>query len=97
MKLIPLNDEILLREKQQDDITKGGIYIPRTAQEETTAMGEVLAVSEGILLENGTLRPHSVSPGDVVIFDRRSATEVKIEGERLVLIRSLTLLAKVAA
>ena len=96
MKLIPLNDEILIREKKQEDVTKGGIYIPQTVQDESTALGEVLAVSEGILLENGTLRPHSVVPGDVVLFDRRATTQVKADGEKLLLIKSLTLLAKVA-
>jgi chaperonin GroES len=94
MKLEPLNDEILLRQKEQDNMTKGGIFIPKTNQEENAVLGNVLAISEGVLLQDGTIRPHPVKVGDCVLFDKRAATEVMVEGEKLLLIRSLTLLAR---
>jgi chaperonin GroES len=104
MKIVPLNDEILVQ-YEPEEITKSGLYIPHTAGDKPTVVGEVLAVSEGILLENGQVRPHPVKPGDIVLFDKRNATEIedapvtssKKDGPRpsLLLIRSLSLLAKV--
>ncbi len=96
MKLEPLNDEILIRaHKQEESVSKGGIVLPKTIDAGSSVMGEVLAVSSGIMLEDGSRVPHAVVPGDVVLFDNRAVTEVKVNGETLALVRSLSLLAKV--
>lgn len=94
-KLKPLNDEILIREQMTDEKTKAGIIIPKTIDKGNVCFGEVLAISEGILLQDGTVRPHSVVPGDIVLFDKRGVFEVELDGETLLLMRSLSLLAKV--
>ena len=98
MKIVPLNDEILVRvQKPKEETTKNGIILTTAVQEENVFLAEVLAVSEGILLENGEMRPHSVSPGDMVLFNKQSGVEVRLEGESYHLVRALTLLGKVTA
>jgi chaperonin GroES len=92
-KLIPLNDEILVKPKEKQEQTAGGIYIPQTVDNDSVVLGEVLAVSEGVMVENGQLIPHGVKAGDVVLFDKRGATEFKYDGESFLVMsyRSLRL------
>jgi chaperonin GroES len=72
--------------------TAGGIILPDTAKEESQ-IGEVIAVGEGRLLENGEIRPLKVKEGDKVLFSKYAGNEIKIDGEELLVIREEDILA----
>ena len=84
MKLRPLHDRVLVRRVEQDAKTTGGIIIPDTAQEKPMD-GDVIAVGPGARGEDGQVHPLDVKAGDRVLFARWSGTEVKIDGEELVI------------
>lgn len=86
MKFKPLHDRVLVRRIEQEAKTAGGIIIPDTAQEKPIE-GEVLAVGEGMRDENGKLQPLSVKSTDRIVFGKWSGTEVKIEGEDLLIMK----------
>lgn len=86
MKLRPLHDHVIVTRAKADSVSKGGIYIPPTAQEKTSE-GIVVAVGNGQVLENGTVRPLDVKAGDSILFDRFGGSEVKISGEEYVVLR----------
>ncbi|MDL1973009.1 MAG: co-chaperone GroES [Deltaproteobacteria bacterium] len=78
MKIKPLADRVLVKRIEEEAKTKGGIIIPDTAKEKPIK-GEVIAVGEGKILENGKKVPLSVKAGDKVIFSKYAGTEIKIE------------------
>jgi len=82
----PLQDRILIKRVKEEEKTKGGIIIPDTAKEKPIE-GEVVAVGNGKILENGTVRKLDVKAGDRVLFGKYSGTEVKIDGEDRLIIR----------
>jgi chaperonin GroES len=84
MKFRPLHDRVLIKRVEQEAITAGGIIIPDTAREKP-AEGEVLAVGSGIRGEDGTVRPLDVNVGDRVLFGKWSGTEIRLEGEELMI------------
>jgi chaperonin GroES len=85
MKFRPLADRIVVKRHAQEEKTKGGLIIPDTAKEKPLE-GTVIAVGNGKLLKNGSLRPLSVKPGDRVLIGKYSGTEVKLDGvEHLIL------------
>jgi chaperonin GroES len=86
MKLRPLQDRVLIRRVEPETKTAGGILIPDTAQEKPTE-GEVVAVGAGIRGEDGKLCPLDVKAGDRVLFGKWSGTEVKLDGEDLMIIK----------
>ena len=86
MQVRPLNDRVLLRRLEQEEVVKGGIIIPDTAKEKPIE-AEVLAVGNGKLLDDGKLRPLDVKVGDRVLFGKYSGTEVKIDGEERLILR----------
>jgi chaperonin GroES len=86
MNLQPLHDRVLVRRIEQDEKTAGGIIIPDTAKEKPQ-QGEVLAVGPGARDESGKTLPMSVKPGDVILFGKWSGTEVKLEGEELLVMK----------
>ena len=86
MKFRPLHDRVVLRRVDEDTKTKGGIIIPDTAQEKPM-QGEVIAVGPGGRDESGKLIPIDVRSGDVVLFGKWSGTEVKIDGEELLIMK----------
>lgn len=86
MKFKPLHDRVLVRRIEQDTKTKGGIIIPDTAKEKPIE-GEVLAVGAGSRSESGELRTLDVKVGDRVVFGKWSGTEVKVEGEELLILK----------
>src|ERR1700751_2974495 len=86
MKFRPLHDRIVVRRTDAEDKTKGGIIIPDTAKEKPQE-GEVLAVGPGARDESGKLIPLDVKAGDRVLFGKWSGTEVKIEGEDLLIMK----------
>jgi chaperonin GroES len=86
MKMRPLHDRIVVKRIDEDQKTKGGIIIPDTAKEKPQ-QGRVVAVGNGKLLEDGTLRPLEVHKGDKVLFAKYGGTEIQIEGEEHLIIR----------
>jgi chaperonin GroES len=85
MKIRPLHDRVLLKRINEEEKTKGGIIIPDTAKEKPME-GEIVAVGQGKVSEDGKLRPLSVKKGDRVLFAKYAGTEVKINGvEHLIL------------
>jgi chaperonin GroES len=92
MKLRPLHDRIVVKRIEEDAKSKGGIIIPDTAKEKPQ-QGKVIAVGNGKLLEDGTLRPLDVHKGDRILFGKYSGTEIQLEGEDHLIIREDDVLA----
>jgi chaperonin GroES len=86
MKFRPLGDRVVVRRVQEDQKTPGGIIIPDTAQEKPQE-GEVISVGPGALDENGKRVVPEVKAGDFVLFGKWSGTEVKIDGEELLIMK----------
>ena len=86
MKVRPLQDRILVRRVAEEEKTKGGIIIPDTAKEKPIE-GMVVAVGNGKVLEDGTVRKLDIKEGDKVLFGKYSGTEVKIDGEEHLILR----------
>ncbi|MBY0354451.1 MAG: co-chaperone GroES [Rickettsiales bacterium] len=86
MNLQPLHDRVLVRRIEQEDKTAGGIIIPDSAKEKPQ-QGEVLAVGPGGRDDAGKTIPMNVKAGDVILFGKWSGTEVKLEGEELLVMK----------
>ena len=86
MKFRPLHDRVLIRRVEQDEKTAGGIIIPDTAQEKPQE-GEIIAVGPGALDDSGKRVVPEVKAGDIVLFGKWSGTEVKIDGEELLIMK----------
>ncbi len=86
MKIRPLHDRVVIRRTEEEHTTPGGIVLPDTATEKPI-QGEVLAVGNGRILDNGEVRPLDVKVGDKVLFGKYAGTEVKIDGEELLVMR----------
>ncbi len=86
MKIRPLQDRILVKRLEEEEMTKGGIIIPDAAKEKPSE-GIVVAVGKGKVLENGTKIAPDVKKGDRVLFSKYGGTEVKIEGEEHLIMR----------
>jgi len=86
MSIRPLHDRVLVRRVEENKKTPGGIVIPDTAAEKPM-QGEVVAVGNGKLLDNGELRALDVKAGDKILFGKYSGTEVKVDGEELIVMR----------
>ncbi|GAB4434388.1 MAG: co-chaperone GroES [bacterium] len=86
MKVRPLHDRVLVKRVQEEEKTKSGIIIPDTAKEKPQE-GEVVAVGNGKILENGQKVPMDVKVGDKVIFSKYAGNEIKIDGEEYLIMR----------
>ena len=86
MKIRPLHDRVVVRRVEDERKSPGGIVIPDTAAEKPM-QGEVLAAGNGKILESGEIRPLDVKVGDRVLFGKYSGTEVKVEGEDVLVMR----------
>ena len=86
MKLRPLQDRVLIRRVEPEAKTAGGIFIPDTAQEKPME-GEVVSVGPGVRDETGKRQPLDVKSGDLVLFGKWSGTEVKLDGEDLMIMK----------
>jgi chaperonin GroES len=86
MKIRPLHDRVVIRRTEEERTSPGGIVIPDTAAEKPIK-GEVIAVGKGKSLENGEVRALELKAGDKVLFGKYSGTEVKVEGEELLVMR----------
>lgn len=96
MKIRPLHDRVIVRRMAEERTTAGGIVIPDTAAEKPIR-GEVLAVGNGKILENGEVRPLDVKVGDQILFGKYSGTEVKVEGEDLLVMREEDIMGVIQA
>ncbi|GAB0058838.1 10 kDa chaperonin 1 [Candidatus Magnetaquicoccaceae bacterium FCR-1] len=85
-KLRPLHDRVVVKRTEEEKKTAGGIIIPDTAKEKPI-QGEVLAVGKGAIQESGKHRPMDVKVGDIVLFAKYAGTEVKLDGEELLIMR----------
>ena len=86
MNFRPLHDRVLVRRVAQEAATKGGIIIPDTAQEKPVE-GEVIAIGPGARSDDGKVQPLDVKAGDRVLFGKWSGTEIKIDGEELMIMK----------
>ena len=86
MKIRPLQDRILVKRLEEQEVKKGGIIIPDTAKEKPQE-GEVVAVGPGKMGEDGKRQPMEVKKGDKILFGKYSGSEVKIEDEEYLIIR----------
>ena len=86
MSIRPLHDRVIVKRTEEQQKTKGGLFIPDTAKEKPIE-GTVLAAGAGKILEDGTVRKLDVKKGDRVLFGKYSGTEVKIEGEEHLILR----------
>jgi chaperonin GroES len=85
-KFRPLHDRVLVRRASNDEKTAGGIILPENAQEKPME-GEVIAIGSGHINDNGDVRPLDVKQGDKIIFSKWAGTEVKIDGEDLMVMK----------
>ncbi|EIJ41199.1 Co-chaperonin GroES [Beggiatoa alba B18LD] len=86
MKIRPLHDRVIIKRMEEERKTAGGIVLPDSATEKPIR-GKVVAVGKGKILENGDIRPLDVKVDDVVLFGKYSGTEVKVDGEDLLVMR----------
>ena len=87
MNLKPLNDRVIIKPSEAEEQTKSGLVIPDTAKEKPQK-GEVVAVGEGKLNDDGTRQPIDVSVGDVVIYGKYSGQEIKVEGDEYMILKA---------
>ena len=92
MKLRPLHDRVIVKRLEAETKSAGGIVIPDTATEKPIK-GEVVAVGTGKILDDGKVRPMGVKAGDKVLFGKYSGTEVKVDGDELLVMREDDLVA----
>ena len=94
MNIRPLHDRVVVRRTEEERTSPGGIVIPDTAAEKPIR-GEVIAVGNGKVLDSGDVRPLDLKVGDSVLFGKYSGTEVKVDGEDLLVMREDDVMAVV--
>ena len=94
MSIRPLHDSVVVRRLEEERTTAGGIVLPESATEKPME-GVVISVGNGKISENGDVRPLDVKAGDKVLFGKYSGTEVKIDGEELLVMREDDIMAVV--
>ena len=92
MALRPLHDRVIIKRLEEEKVSAGGIVIPDSAAEKPVR-GEVIAAGNGRILEDGKVRPIAVKKGDKVLFGKYSGTEVKVDGQELLVMREEDILA----
>lgn len=91
MKIRPLHDRVVIRRVEEETKTAGGILLPGSAAEKPS-QGEVVAVGNGIIKDNGDVRPLDVKVGDKVLFGQYSGSTVKVDGEELLIMKESDIL-----
>jgi len=86
MKIRPLHDRVIVRRMEEERTTAGGIVIPDSATEKPM-QGEIVAVGNGKITDSGDLRPLDVKAGDKILFGKYAGTEVKVDGEELLVMK----------
>ncbi len=96
MKIRPLHDRVIVRRMEEETTTAGGIVIPDSATEKPSE-GEIVAAGTGKISDAGDVRPLDVKVGDKILFGKYSGTEVKVEGEDLIVMREEDIMGVVEA
>ena len=96
MNLRPLHDRVIVRRMEEEITTAGGIVIPDNAAEKPSR-GEIIAAGNGKITDSGDVRPLAVKVGDKVLFGKYAGTEVKVEGEELLVMREDDIVAVIDA
>ena len=96
MKIRPLHDRVIIKRMEEERTSAGGIVIPDNATEKPVR-GEVIAIGKGKILESGDVRSLDVKTGDKVLFGKYSGTEVKVEGEDLLVMREEDIMGVIEA
>ncbi len=86
MNIRPLYDNVVVKRKEEEAVSAGGIVLPGSAKEQPN-QGEIVAVGDGKLLDNGEVRPLQVKVGDTVIFGQYSGNTIKVDGDELMIMR----------
>ncbi|MCB9745915.1 MAG: co-chaperone GroES [Alphaproteobacteria bacterium] len=86
MNIRPLYDRVIIKRKDEPAKSKGGLFLPETAKEKPI-QGEVLAVGQGRVSDDGELTPLQVEVGNVVVFGKYAGTELKLDGEEVLILR----------
>jgi chaperonin GroES len=94
MKIRPLQDRIIVKRVQEEEKTKGGIIIPDSAKEKPIE-GKVIAAGNGKVLEDGKVRPLDIKSGDRVLFSKYAGTEIKLDGDEVLIMREEDILGVV--
>ncbi len=92
MNLRPLHDRVIIKRMEEERLSAGGIVIPDAATEKPSR-GEVVAAGNGKVTDSGEVRPLDVKVGDIVLFGKYSGTEVKVEGQELLVMREEDIMA----
>jgi chaperonin GroES len=92
MKIRPLHDRVIVKRLESETRSAGGIVIPDSAAEKPV-QGKIVAVGKGKILEDGSVRPLDVKVGDKILFGKYSGTEVKVDGDDLVVMREEDVMA----
>ena len=92
MKIRPLHDRVIVKRLESENVSADGIVIPDSAAEKPV-QGKIVAVGKGKILEDGTVRPLDVKVGDKILFGKYSGTEVKVDGDELVVMREEDVMA----
>lgn len=96
MNIRPLHDRVVVRRTEEEKTSAGGIVLPGSAQEKPN-QGEVLAVGNGRILDNGDVRPVDVTVGDIVVFGKYAGSDtIEIDGEELIILSETDIKAVVA-
>ena len=96
MKMRPLHDRVIVKRMEEERTSPGGIVIPDAAAEKPIK-GKVVAAGKGKILENGDIRPLDVKVGDQVLFGKYAGTEVKVDGEELLVMKEDDIMAVIEA
>jgi len=92
MKIRPLHDRVMVKREDEERKSPGGIVIPDTAAEKPIR-GKIIAIGKGKILENGNIRPLDVKVGDKILFGKYSGTEIKVDGDELLVMREEDVMA----
>ncbi|MEL0028520.1 MAG: co-chaperone GroES [Perlucidibaca sp.] len=92
MKIRPLHDRVVIRRVEEETKTAGGILLPGSATEKPS-QGEVVAVGNGIIKDNGEVRPLDVKVGDKILFGQYAGSTVKVDGEELLIMKESEIFA----
>lgn len=96
MQIRPLHDRVIVKRLEEEKVSAGGIVIPDSATEKPIR-GKVLAVGNGKIMENGDVRPLDVKVDDTVLFGKYAGTEVKVDGEELLVMREEDIMGVIEA
>ena len=92
MKIRPLHDRVIVKRLEEERTSAGGIIIPDSAAEKPI-QGKIVAIGKGKILENGSVRPLDLKVGDKILFGKYGGTEVKVDGEDLLVMREEDVMA----